>query len=174
MAAKRISLPPDLFDAAPEPTEASPLETFLKRTRDPMGRLIPQKRKPKTIAAATYGRTIIETQGMIETRNWAGCAIRHLVALYGLMHLKVYGVEAIMSSTERYTATLRMGSFVKQHFDGDIGPSLDYFRWVWSREMGRETWRRENGRTESSRLGFYFVLGNVCMTDYRLALARRK
>lgn len=170
----------DLFDDEPK-TEERPrraptaLEKFLGRKRDAEGKLIP-KPKPKrrkTVAASTFARTEHETREMIRTRDWEGCAVRHLVALFEIMHEKAYGIAPTTSASERYTMTLMMGGFVKRAFGGDIDKALDYFRWLWTREIANEKWRRENGR-EPRRLAFRWTVGNGMLDDYRVAMARRK
>lgn len=172
----------DLFDEEPK-TEERPrreptaLEKFLGRKRDPAtGKLEPKKKprpRSKTVAAATFARTEHETREMIRTREWDACGVRHLVALFEIMHEKAYGIAPTTSASERYTMTLMMGGFVKRAFGGDIDKALDYFRWLWTREIANEKWRRENGR-EPRRLAFRWTVGNGMLDDYRVAMARRK
>lgn len=168
MTARRVNVPEELFDDEP-----SPLESFLGRTRGADGKLVPRKAKKKTFAAAVFGKAIEETKVMIANGDFEGCGARHLVALYSLMHDKVYGVEPVMSSSERHTAVLRMGGFVKHHFGGDFQQAVAFYRWVWTREIGREKWRRENKR-EGSRLSIGLLMSGSIITDYRVALSRNR
>lgn len=189
MVAKRIDVPEGLFgDDTAEPvthtrrkrsgavTKSPSLEAFLGRARDPeTGKLIPKKKRARTrsVAASTHDRTRAETQRMIDTRDWEGCAPRHLVALYDLMHRKTYGIDAPMTGTERHRATLMAGGFVKRAFGGDMDKALHYLRWLWTREMDREKWRRENGR-DGGRLELRWIFGNRLLTDYQVAMARKR
>lgn len=167
-----LNLPDDLFEEAGDPTETSPLEKFLKRERDNMGNLVPKRRAKRSIAAAVYSRTEFETQAMIDERNFDGCQIRHLVALYAIMHKKCYGVEVVMSSTERYTATARMGRFARTMFGGDLDKVIDYLRWLWTREMSREKWRRENNHGGGT-ISFFATISGALVTQYRVFLSRQ-
>lgn len=149
------------------------LEKYLGRERDPDGALVPRKKKTRAVAASAHGRTIAEASTMMRTRKWDGCAARHLVALYDLMHERTYGVASEMSPTERYRSTMLMGAFVKRSFAGDFVEAVAYFRWVWTREIGREKWRRENNVTDGRRIGFALMMSGSMVTDYRLALHRQ-
>ncbi len=175
MSAKKIDVPASLFDDSEVESGVvpSPLEIYLGRKRDAGGSLIPRKKKSRTVAASTFDRTRVETQEMIDTRDWGACAARHLVALYDLMHLKIYGIDVTMSGSERYTATLMAGGFVKRAFGGDFEKSVDYFRWAWTREKEREKWRRENGR-DGGTIGLGFMFSNKLLDQYRIALVRQR
>ncbi len=186
-AKKRTDVPLTLFDFEEEtatepkrkkkPEATTPLEALLGRKRDPeTGALVPKKKpaKRRSVASSTFERTLLETQEMIDSRDWTACAARHLVALYDLMHRKTYGVEPTMTGSERYRSTMIAGSFVLRVFGGDFEKALEYLRWVWTREMGREKWRRENGR-EAGRLSLRSIFsGSFLLDDYRVAMARKR
>lgn len=200
-----IDLPEDLFSSGEATTEIEPkaggMSQWAKTTRSGKPRTT---KKPKTIAAGVFNRARSETQAMIDSGEWSECTPRHLVALYDLMHMQIYGVEALMSSTERHEAVLRMGSFVRRAFGTAIDccdrrqtsheapktltcktcgadvptrantdPAIDYFRWLWTREMGREKWRRENDR-DGERLTIHACISSMRLTDYKLHLTRRR
>ena len=184
----RINVPENLFgdeepktEAQPIKREQTPLEKFLGRKRDEDGKLIPKKRtsRAKTVAASTFARTEHETREMMaaalrgDEEAWDECETRHLVALFAIMHEKTYGIAPTTSPSERYTMTLMMGGFVKRSFGGDMAKALEYFRWLWTREMRNEKWRRENDR-ETRRLAFQWTIGNRMLDDYRVDQARRK
>ena len=110
---------------------------------------------------------------MMDARDWTGCTARHLVALYDLMHEKTYGITVTMSGTERYRYTLIAGAFVKRSFDGDFIKAIEFFRWVWTREIEREKWRRENDR-DGGHIGLGFMFSNRLLDQWRLHLARAR
>ena len=182
-AKKRIEVPSTIFGEGEEETkerprliESSPLEKFLGRERDPeTGKLVPKEKpkRPKSVAASTFARTIRETEEMMSSRVWDDCTARHLVALYDLMHRKTYGIEPAMTGSDRYRATLMAGSFVKRAFGGEIGKALEYLRWIWTREIEREKWRRENAR-EGGRISIGLLFSNRMLDDYRVAMARKR
>lgn len=161
---------PDLFDDQEAP---SAMTLWARSTRTGKAKK-PRSERPKktTMAAAVFDRARAEMQAMIDSQNFAGCSARHIVALYDLMHVKVYGVEVSMSGSERHTYTLRAGGFIKREFSGDYTKAIAFFRWLWAREMGREKWRRETGN-EGGRLDIGQSISGKSITDYRLALARR-
>lgn len=141
------------------------------------GKLVPKKKtRRKTIAAAVFTRTRAETESMMETGEWESCSARHIVALYDLMHVKVYGVDAGMTSQERHIATVRTGPFVTKEFGGDYEQAIEFFRWVWKREMSKEKWRRENeiGSESGARLTIWAMISSRTLTDYRVSLLRKK
>lgn len=174
MSKAQIHLPEGLFDT--EPPTSSRLLAWAGAKQDPStGKMKPrEKTRRKTIAASTFTRTLAETEEMMASREWGDASIRHLVALYDRMHLKVYGVEVMTTASERHTMTLRAGAFVKKQFGGNIVAAVEYFRWVWMREMGNEKRNRELGREGARRIGFWLMLSGSMLTDYRVALTRKR
>lgn len=176
MTAKRVSLPAGLFDPpAPEETNDDPISNFAAAGRGRFERRIDRQNRPKTMPAANYARARKEAEEMMSSGDWEGCAARHLVALYGMLHEKVYGVEAAeLGPRQRHEATLIAGNFVKRHFGGDFVAAVECMRWVWNREASREKWRKENGR-DGMRIGVRLMFGSgVFVTDYRVAVARTR
>lgn len=141
---------------------------------DARGRPKVERQRPKTIAASVFGRTVSETRAMMQSGDWEGAGARHLVALYAILHERVYGVEAVeLGPQERYTATLRAGLFLKHEFGGDVAEAVQFFRWTWAREKSREDWRRENRRS-GGRIGIRLMFAGQILTDYRLDRARKR
>jgi hypothetical protein len=160
----KVPPPPD-SDASPE-FQALITEVSAKQAR--------RSKRSKTIGASVFNRARLEVQEMIESGDWAQCGARHLVALYDLMHLKCYGVEAVeLGSTERYNAAMMAANLVKRMFGGDYVSAVEYMRFVWTKEISTEKWRRENGR-EGRRIGTRLMFGGTLVTDYRLSLARKR
>lgn len=142
------------------------------------GKLVPRpERRPrgarKTIAASSFRKTVGETEEMISSGDWDGFAARHVLALYDLMHAKCYGVAPEMTSEERHRMVLLAGAFAKRHFDRDFAAVVEYFRWLWDREISRTKWKVENGR-EVRRLSFVWSISMALLTDYRVALAQKR
>lgn len=133
-----------------------------------------EKRNTKSIATAQFDRARVEVEAMMKSGEWEGTSARHLVALYALMHERVYGVAAAeLGPKERYTSCLRAGTLVKREFGGDYVEAVEFMRWAWTREKSREKWRRENGK-DGGRIGPGLMFGGALLTDYRLAMARRR
>lgn len=190
MAGRKFDLPCTIFSGDDDEEEAAsgmrardpdptptPLEKFLKRKRDPeTGKLTPKKRAPRSrsIASSTFDRTMLETQDMIRTGEWEDAAVRHLVALFTIMHTRCYGIAPTLSGSELYLLTGFVAGFVKRAFAGDMRKTLEYLRWVWTREMSTEKWRRENHREAGRRLTLRIIVSNSLLDDYRVAMARRR
>lgn len=131
-----------------------------------------KRARSKTISASVFNRARLEAEEMVRTREWSGATARHLVALYDLMHEKVYGVEALeLGPSERHKAALIAGNMIKRYFNGDVEACVEFLRWVWTREMGREKWRRENQQS-GQRIGIRLMFSGSLVTDYRVDLAR--
>lgn len=180
VATKKRDLPENLFSTEEDSevhtssdSDDEPLSEEMKSIVGKVSKKLERRKKTKTIAASSFDRACIEVEEMIKTGKWAGCRARHLVALYDLMHYKCYKIEdASLGSKERYNATMLATTFTKREFgEGNFVKVVEYMRWLWSREMEREKWRRENYK-EGGRLGYYHVFGNKNLTEYKLYLAR--
>lgn len=161
---KKVPPPPE-SDASPE---------FAALIEEQSAKEARRKSKSKTIAASAFNRARVDVQEMIDSGDWTQCGARHLVALYDLMHLKCYGVEALeLGAAERYNAAMMAANLVKRQFDGDYVEAVEFMRFVWTKEISTEKWRRENGR-EGRRIGIRLMFGGSLVTDYRVALARKR
>jgi hypothetical protein len=60
-------------------------------------------------------------------------------------------------------------------FGGDMRELLDFLRWTWGREAGREDWRRKNAeRSENARRLTWYdqFVRRTLLTDYKVATNR--
>lgn len=163
--------------AAAFPAEEAPSAGFLALVGTTRERLDRRKKKPKTMAAAVFNRALAEVDEMLRSGEWEGAGARHMVALYDRMHERCYGIEpAELGPTERFQAGLLAGNMLKSEFRGDVVEMVEFVLWAWERELGRERWRRENGK-DGGRLGARLMFrsgsGAFLLTDYRVHLARR-
>lgn len=133
-----------------------------------------KKNKSKTIGASVFNRATLETEEMIRSGEWDDATPRHMVALYALMHEKVYGIEAVdLDSQARYKMTMMANTFIKREFSDNVVDAVEFFRWMWGREMGHEKYRRENA-TDGRRLTAYLMFSNKLLPDFRLHLVRKQ
>lgn len=131
-------------------------------------------KRAKTIGDAPWERALREARAMMQTAVWAGANARHYAAAYELLHARVYGVApAEMNPAGRMRATWLAAKMLRDHFDGDVMEMASFVRWAWAREVERERWRRENGR-EGARITVGFMFGGALVTDYRVAMARKR
>jgi hypothetical protein len=148
---------------------AASLVEFANARRREDGTIEVPKSRPrsKTIAASRFSKTIAETRAMLESGDWEGFAARHVLALYDLMHEKCYLVAPVMTSGERHRATLAAGLFVKNVFGGVYDDAVEYFRWLWDREIDRQEWRKRNAKP-TNPMAFYWTISTRIVTDYRV------
>ena len=168
---RKIDLPDALFEDESD-DGGSPSSDFLKLVGGTRAKLEKRAKRPKTIAAAAFGRALAEVDAMLETGEWDGATARHLVALYERMHERCYGVAPEeLGPSERYNATLLAGNMVKNKFEGDLVACVEFMLWAWAREIDSEKWRRANDR-QGRRIGVRLMFSGSILTDYRYHLSR--
>lgn len=117
-----------------------------------------------------------EVDRMRAARDWGKATPVHLVALYMYCHAAVYGVEAgeIAGKTFGFASALA-AKLVREKFEGSVANAVQFVRWTWIRERGREKWRCDNGRS-GGRLGWrlQFSLTSGLWEDWQIDLRRRR
>jgi hypothetical protein len=174
MGKAREDLPEDLFTAEPK-TSIRMLEWAGAKV-DPKSGEVKPKPKPKrraTMAAGVFNRALTEVNAMMLTQDWSEFSARHVVALYDLMFKKTYGIEPVMTAAERHRFVMQAAQFVKREFGDDFDAALDFYQWLWAREIDREKWRRENGR-EGGSLSMWSMVASKPLNEYRLSLTRKR
>ncbi len=97
----------------------------------------------------------------------------HFVALYADLHYRVYGiVPADLARKERVYAASMAERALEKDFGGDRSKMADFISWAWSRESGREAWRRENKKS-GGRITWRSQFDRKLLTEYRLEEARK-
>jgi hypothetical protein len=130
----------------------------------------PSRTRMKTITDSAMARATREVEAMLESGEWDDALPRHFLALYALLHLRVYKVEALeLTSSVRLFAAGAAGKMLKAHFDDDPYAFVEFIRWTWQREARREVWRRDNGR-DGQRIGWRLQFGGSLLTDYKRSL----
>ncbi len=175
-----VNVPEDLYGDDGDVVEGDtprgdeePGEDFLRLVSATKKKLEKRKTKSKTVAAAVFNRALAEVDEMLRSGDWESGGARHLVALYDRLHHRCYGVEPVLSSSERFNAGLLAGAMLKREFSGDVDAMVEFMIWAWNRELERERWRRENGR-EGGRIGVHLMFSGALLTDYRIHLVRRR
>lgn len=126
------------------------------------------------VSAQSMKRATEELEKMASANDFLGARPLHLVALYLHLHLKVYGVEATdCGPGERLAAAGRAASLIAQDFEASGAAAVEFLRWTWSREQGREKWRRENGRG-GQRITWRLQFSSALVVDYKIDRARKK
>lgn len=135
-----------------------------------------KERKSKGPAKSTLDRAFVKLHDMIASRDYEGAKPIHFLALYYWMHEQVYGVVcAEMGAHDRKMGCFAASLIFRKQFDSDPEAMIDFMRWVWNREIGREKWRRENRPDGGGgRIGIGLQFSNKLVTDYRLDVLRKK
>lgn len=119
---------------------------------------------------------IEEVCDRMKRKHWDGMTPGKLVALYWLCHERVYDVPPMeIDKAATWEMVMKQaGSMVKRHFDDDMERAITFMRWVWTREQGREQWRRANSR-DGQRLTWRNQFAqDYLITDWRAAAMRAR
>lgn len=131
-----------------------------------------KKRRSKTISDSVFARVRVGVERMIKSGDWSDATPRDFVALYAMLHNRVYGVEPedLTSSTRLYAASLAH-KLLDRSFGGDQGEFAGFIRWVWIREEGREKWRRQNN-VSGGRISWRLQFNGALVADWRIDRVR--
>lgn len=134
-----------------------------------------EPKKPRALRGlgdAAHSTACGEASEAIARSDFSLFLPRHFVALYDLLHQRVYGLAP--SELVPKTRTIAAGMakrLLDREFEGDRGEMAQYMRWVFNREAGRHAWRVREGKP-LTRIGFGFCFGGALVTDWRLALTQ--
>jgi len=124
------------------------------------------------------GQAIREVEEMRKDDDWSRAEPRHLLGLYAWLHKEVYSVDPdeLRKPQEWAHAVRAVENFLK--VVGTVQVAVDFLRWTWAREQGREgkrkTWPADSPfAREANRIGWrlQFSTGSM-LTDYRVARTR--
>lgn len=169
---RRRPIPPELFADDPPALPDNPVADAMAAWSDDARRTksVPKSRT-RGVSNVQWDKAVDETAAMMTSGEWDGAKPLHFVTLFAGLHAKVYGFPPDMNQDQRRMATFSATAMLRTHFDGNSARIADYLRWVWTREQGREKWRKENGR-DGGALRWQLVFSNALLADYRLHLAR--
>lgn len=142
-----------------------------------MDAFAPPKAKPKKTFQTNKGtrdRVLKEAAEFRAKNDWSKAKPSHFVALYSDCHDKVYGFRPIELETGKdfALATLAASRLLQTHFKNNREVMLEFIRWTWQREEGRERWRRQNS-TSGQRLGWRLQFHVSLISDFRIDYERR-
>ncbi len=102
------------------------------------------------------------------THDWAGLNTKHFVALYAVLHERVYKVSPIELNERGRIIVLAMSKtmFTRQ-FDCDSLKMSSFFLWVWNREYRLEQWREKKG-IQGRRISYGYQFSNYLLTEWRI------
>src|SRR5208282_5697737 len=162
-AFKRELIAP-VSEASDRDVAAKMLDTFLPKTD--------KKPRSKTISDSVFAKVRLGVERMIKSGDWSSATPRDFVALYAMLHNRVYGVEPeeLTSSARLYAASLAR-KLLDRSFGGDPWEFADFIRWVWIREESREKWRQQNS-VSGGRIHWRLQFNGALVTDWRIERMR--
>lgn len=160
----------DLEDSARKLTEM--VEGTLAKKREERKAKGPRKARGRTPKEAAKAHA--EASKMGQTGDWGPARPRHLVALFEMLHDRVYGHPAETRDGMQATlASYACSRFVEKEFQGSYADAVRYILWAFEKEKGTEAWRRENNPSSSFRLSWRLLFSAVKVTEMRVAMARK-
>ncbi len=127
-------------------------------------------RKRSYSGASLVKKASEETDAIRLADEWHRAQPRHLVALYGWLHLHVYKVEAAELATDWPGAVSAARSMLAKEFGDDPARMVEYLRWAFVLEAAKE---KKRDRTSTFRMGWRLVfVSRSLLTDFRVAKAR--
>ena len=106
---------------------------------------------------------------MIEQKDFDDAGPSDLVALYIVLHERVYSVlpDELLDGKEWMGAVSAATRLIRDI--GDVDRALEFVRWCWLREK----WKVDNRRESHSRMLWRFVFCSASLlTDYKVSLVR--
>lgn len=134
----------------------------------------PKPKKISPVSARERARLIGEAEEWKNAGDWEKYRPGHFVALYAACHERVYGFYPVELETGQGFGLARMmaSRLLKTTFKGNCEMMVDFLRWTWVREEGREKWRRENNQG-GQRIGWKLQFGVFLVSDYRVDRTRK-
>lgn len=117
---------------------------------------------------------INEAERRATAADWEDATGRAFVGLYALCHRLVYGVVPVdLDAANLARASKLAASCLHKHFADDRAEFVEFVKWSWEREKGKEAWALRNGVTRG-RLSAMAQFSGGLVTDYRVDLARSR
>ena len=153
--------------------EATPIDPALADFLGPKKEAT--KKGSKTIGDSAFAKLLEETADMLARGDFQHAKGRHFVALFAELHFRVYGIACDeLGPKERVFATKLANDMLAKDFGDDPKAMAEFVAWLWSREKGREEWRRENGRSGGRITWRTQFAVRALLTDFRLEKERKQ
>jgi hypothetical protein len=102
------------------------------------------------------------------TGDWDNTGPEHLVALFAIMHERVYGIAPNEIAVSWAAACKYAGAVLQREFAGSMDAAAEYLDWRWSRVRAQEKRRKANGLGTQYRLGWRFLFSPDSLMDWRV------
>ena len=106
--------------------------------------------------------------------DWSQAVVRSFVGLYAMCHRMTYGVDATdLADKGTFQMSTRMVTKVLHDlFNDDKDDLVEFIKWTWEREKGREEWAAREGKSRN-RMNVRTQFSASMVTDYRVDQSRR-
>lgn len=106
-----------------------------------------------------------------ESGDWDGSTGRTMVGVFLLCHRAVYQfVPAELEKTSIFRSACKQAELCyRRHFRDNPDACVEFLKWAWLRERGRQEWARREGR-DVRRLRAGLVFSDGFVDDYRVYL----
>lgn len=138
------------------------------------------KRKPPPGTRRTRRRpdwevSLEDAEKRAASGKWEDAQIRSFVGLYAFCHRLTYGVDDLDLEDKAVwrSATRQATRVLHNHFNDDKAEMVEFIKWVWEREAGREEWAKREGKNRG-RLNVRIQFSARIITDYRVDRSRRR
>lgn len=140
--------------------------------------LATKRRSPRTVdkrcrsqGVSDLASAMADAKRRAGTGDWEGATGRTLVGVFLLCHRMVYQfVPADLESTPMFRSACKQAELCyRRHFRDKPGECVEFLKWAWLRERGRQQWAQREGR-DVRRLCARFVFSDSFVDDYRVHL----
>lgn len=113
----------------------------------------------KTTTLKPVEVAVADAENRSQTGDWTGATGRTFVGLYALCHRIVYGeIPLELFEKQEFSIAARMANkALHEWFEDNPDILVEFVKWAWEREKGRDVWALREGKTRSrmrSRLQF--------------------
>lgn len=153
-----------------------PEEARHEAARDLMGAFVGHRAKRTPIGGAATTKALKPVDAAVdgaERRSrsgvWDGAVGRTFVGLFALCHRIVYGeIPLELYEIADFGIASRMATkALHVWFGDDEGAFVEFIKWSWEREKGRDAWAIANGR-DRTRMRARFQFSAAMVQDYRV------
>jgi len=137
-----------------------------------------KKRKPRaspSVGAKAWIVAVSEVNVMMVSGEWENASAVHFVALYAILHQRVYGVDVaeLNVARERTIAKFAAYRMLTNEFSGNVDSMVTFIKWCWLREQKSVTWRRNNPERDNGfRIGWKYQFNGKLLSDWRMMCTR--
>lgn len=132
-----------------------------------------KKRTSGSIGPKVWNVAQSEVIDMMTEGDWEKAGPLHFVALYAVLHKRIYGIEPaeLNVSKERQYAMYAAGRMYSNEFNTDASAMVQFMKWCWVKEQSSLKWRRANPERDNGfRIGWKYQFNGKLLSDWRMQM----